>query len=177
MSTMNTYTGKEIDPMHMQIEDLSTEDIAHALSLLCRGNGHLIQFYSVAMHSINCANEAKARGYSRRVQKICLLHDASEAYLSDVIRPVKPHLTNYLEIEDKIMNCIWKKYNLFPLSKEEQMQWKQIDDDILQYEMKHLMIGKEHLETHIVSNPDISNTPCTIIEKEFINLCNKFQEQ
>lgn len=38
----------------------------------------------------------------------CLLHDASEAYISDIIRPVKAHLSNYLEIEEMIMNVIWE---------------------------------------------------------------------
>ena len=63
------------------------------------------------MHNIiNCAKEAKARNYSNRVILAALLHDASEAYISDIIRPVKVHLTNYLEIESMIMNVILQKY-------------------------------------------------------------------
>lgn len=53
----------------------------------------------MGQHCINCAREAKARGYSERVQLACLLHDASEAYLSNVTRPVKRELPKYLEIE------------------------------------------------------------------------------
>jgi hypothetical protein len=60
---MTTYTKRKIDPMEMQIKDIHIKDIAHALSLLCRANGHSKYFYSVAQHSINCAKEAMERGY------------------------------------------------------------------------------------------------------------------
>ena len=109
MATMNTYTGIKIDPMNMASSDISIQDIAHALSLTCRGGGHVSYFFSVAQHSINCMNEAKARGWSERLQLACLLHDASEAYISDIIRPVKAHLSNYLEIESSIMNVILER--------------------------------------------------------------------
>ena len=89
MSYITTYTGKHFDPIQPEPGLFDLTDISHALSLLCRGNGHMKHFYSVAQHSIACAEEAKARGYSARVQLGCLLHDASEAYLSDVTRPVK----------------------------------------------------------------------------------------
>ena len=104
MSVMNTFSGKKFDPMHMNSEDVSLEDLAHALSLLCRGGGHLKYFYSVGQHSINCMKEARARGWSKRVQLACLLHDASEAYIADIIRPVKAHLPEYYKIESKIMD-------------------------------------------------------------------------
>ena len=61
-NVMNTWTGRQFDPLHMQPSDVSLEDIAHALSLLCRGGGHLDRFYSVGQHCINCAGEARARG-------------------------------------------------------------------------------------------------------------------
>ena len=74
MSIMNTYTGKKFDPLQMKPEDVDLVDIAHALSLLCRGGGHIDRFYTVALHSINCANEAKARGWERKLILACLLH-------------------------------------------------------------------------------------------------------
>lgn len=58
---MNTYTGKRFDPMQMTPEDVSLRDIAHALSLLCRGGGHMKYFYTVGLHSLNCAREAASR--------------------------------------------------------------------------------------------------------------------
>lgn len=77
MNTMTTYSGRKFDPMQMTPGDVYIEDIAHALSLLCRGGGQLTYFYSVGQHSLNCATEAKARGWSERQQLACLLHDAS----------------------------------------------------------------------------------------------------
>ena len=133
MSVMNTFSGKKFDPMHMNSEDVSLEDLAHALSLLCRGGGHLKYFYSVGQHSINCMKEARARGWSKRVQLACLLHDASEAYIADIIRPVKAHLPEYYKIESKIMTCIFDKFGLDDLSEEENSRWKQLDDEILDH--------------------------------------------
>ena len=97
MGCIKTYTGIMIDPLHPDADQIVITDIAHALSMLCRANGHFKSFYSVGQHSINCIQEAKARGYSRKVQLACLLHDASEAYLSDVTRPVKAELPRYRE--------------------------------------------------------------------------------
>lgn len=176
MSIMNTFSGKRFDPMNITAEDICTEDIAHALSLLCRGGGHLAHFYSVGQHSLNCAKEAKARGWSERLQLACLLHDASEAYISDIIRPVKVYLTNYLEIEEKIMGKIWEKYGLDDLSEEERRKWKAIDDDILAFELKALMSGArfQTLPT-LSSSPDISNRDWKDVEQEFLETVKHLQ--
>src|SRR5690625_1800702 len=107
-----TYTGISFDPLNPEVNKVSITDIGHALSMICRANGHYRNFYSVAQHSLNCAKEAKKRGYSVKVQLGCLLHDASEAYISDVTRPVKKQLKNYLKIEEKLQNIIYQAYGL-----------------------------------------------------------------
>ena len=81
-----TFTNVVMYPLNPRKEDFRISDIAHALSLMTRANGHFLHFYSVAQHCLNCSYEAEARGYSRRMQLALLLHDASEAYLSDVTR-------------------------------------------------------------------------------------------
>ena len=128
MSYITTYTGKHFDPIQPEPGLFDLTDISHALSLLCRGNGHMKHFYSVAQHSIACAEEAKARGYSARVQLGCLLHDASEAYLSDVTRPVKKDLDYYLKVEALLQDRLWAFF--IPgrvLSEEERGDgWKQL---------------------------------------------------
>lgn len=178
MNTMTTYTGHKFDPMNMTEDDIRMEDIAHALSLLCRGGGHLRSFYTVGQHSINCAKEAKERAYSKRVQFACLLHDASEAYISDIIRPVKCHLSNYLEIESKIMQVIWKKFGLGDLSDEENRQWKQIDDAMLDYELKHLMEGEEDRSADaLFSEPDVAEQPYRKVQEEFLQMAEFYQKQ
>ncbi|HIS06487.1 MAG TPA: phosphohydrolase [Candidatus Choladocola avistercoris] len=168
-NTMTTFTGRHFDPMQIKTEDICMEDIAHALSLMCRGGGHLKYFYSVAQHSLNCAAEAKARGWSERLQLACLLHDASEAYLSDIIRPVKANLTGYLEIENRIMGKILEKFNLSDLTEEEHRKWKQIDDEILYYELKNLMPGEEDLAVpELCALPDISQRDWQNVETDFL---------
>lgn len=168
-NTMTTFTGRHFDPMQISAEDICIEDIAHALSLMCRGGGHLKYFYSVAQHSLNCAAEAKARGWSERLQLACLLHDASEAYLSDIIRPVKANLTGYLEIESRIMEKILEKFNLSDLTEEERRMWKQIDDEMLYYELKNLMSGEEDLAApELCALPDISERNWQSVETDFL---------
>ena len=177
MANMNTYTGHIFDPMHMTIEDVDTKDIAHALSLLCRGGGHIQYFYSVGQHSINCCKEAMARGYSKRVQLACLLHDASEAYISDIIRPVKAHLDNYLEIENQIMTVILRKYHIDDLSEEENCLWKDVDDSLLNYELKAMMAKEENrLIQNICSQPDVSEKEWRSVEEEFIQLLQSYEK-
>lgn len=178
MATMNTYTGIKIDPMNMAASDISIQDIAHALSLTCRGGGHVSYFFSVAQHSINCMNEAKARGWSERLQLACLLHVASEAYISDIIRPVKAHLSNYLEIESSIMNVILERFGLADLSEEENAMWKQIDDDMMNFELKNLMKGEKYRNTDNLSSvPAVAERPWREVEDEFEAECKKLAEK
>lgn len=142
MSRIMTCSHKMFDPLNPEIELIDIADIAHSLSMLCRANGHFQRFYSVGMHSINCAKEAMARNYSRKVQLACLLHDGSEAYLSDVTRPVKQEIPRYKEIEEPLQDVIWKKFLGEDLTEEETRLVFLIDDDILENEFPALMGAK-----------------------------------
>jgi len=82
-----TFTGKEFHPLNPSPAEVCIEDIAHALSLQCRYTGQCKRFYSVAEHSVQVAM-AMPRENSALVLA-ALLHDASEAYLPDLARPVK----------------------------------------------------------------------------------------
>ena len=139
MSYITTVTGKHFCPLDPNSDDIDINDIAHALSLICRANGHFKHFYSVAQHSIACAEEATARGYSPEVILGCLLHDASEAYLCDVTRPVKKHIPQYLQAEEKLQEVIWKRFIGRQLTDVEKKQIFEIDDDILSMEFHLLM--------------------------------------
>lgn len=99
MAYILTHTRRVMDLCDPKPEDIQIEDIAHALAFLARANGHFPHFYSVGQHSINCGREAKSRGLSSRMQLACLLHDTSECYLSDLSRPVKQHVPEYLALE------------------------------------------------------------------------------
>ena len=139
MTYITTYTGKHFNPIEPDSSLIDIRDIAHALSMICRGNGQVTGFFSVAQHCVNCAREAEARKLSGRVILACLLHDAAEAYLSDVPRPLKSFMPQYLEVEDRLLGMVYEKFIGEPLSKEEQLQVKQIDDDMLYYDMEVLL--------------------------------------
>ena len=171
MSEIMTYTKKMFDPLHPDAALMDMEDITHALSLLCRANGHFRNFYSVGQHSVNCAREAKARGYSEKIQLACLLHDASEAYLSDVIRPIKPHLTGYYEIEARLQNQIYAKWLPSPLTEAERKQITEIDDALLYHEFSSLT-GHQVTETA----PILHSTPVVELE-EFRNVERRYLER
>ena len=89
---ITTYTGKHFKQTAPTPELINIPDIAHALSLICRGIGHVKTFWSVGQHCICCANEAAARGLSDRMVLAGVLHDAREGYLSDVQSPFKKTL-------------------------------------------------------------------------------------
>ena len=136
---IRTSSGVKFYPLNPDPQGILIEDIAHALSLLCRGNGHVKVFFSVGQHCIHCAKEAEQRGYSTRLILACLLHDASEAYLSDITRPVKQHLQDYCRYEEHLLEVIYKKFLGSPLSQEEQKLVKIIDDDMLYYDLRDLL--------------------------------------
>ena len=121
---ITTYTGKHFDPTHPDEELICIEDIAHALSLLCRGNGHVRTFFS---------------GYSGRLILASLLHDASECYMSDVPRPFKKSLPEYRKQEEALLNIIYQKYLGSGLSAIEEQKLKEIDNDLLWYDLKYLL--------------------------------------
>ncbi|RVL38051.1 hypothetical protein CN148_11580 [Sinorhizobium meliloti] len=109
---MQTYTGRKFWPMDPQADEVFIEDIAHSLSLQCRYAGHCLRFYSVAEHSVHLARHLRWQGVD--VALWGLLHDASEAYLVDVPRPVKPHLPGYKEAESKVMAAVCERFGLSP---------------------------------------------------------------
>ena len=107
---IQTFSGRKFYPLEPNIEDIHIVDIAKALSHICRFNGHCNRFYSVAEHSLSCLGLARHMGYSYADRYAALLHDAAEAYLSDVVRPVKRFLQGYTYYEYHLEELIAKKY-------------------------------------------------------------------
>lgn len=104
---IQTALGGQFWPIDPRPEEINPEDIAHALSLLCRFGGHCLRFYSVAEHSVLLARKASPEN-----RLWALLHDASEAYLVDVPRPIKPFLAGYREAEEKIMKAVCSRFGI-----------------------------------------------------------------
>jgi len=171
MPTITTYSGIRMNPVQPQREDININDIAHALSLVCRGGGHVTHFYSVAQHSLVCAEEAKARGNSVRVQLGALLHDGSEAYMSDLVRPVKQQIPQYRTIENRLIDTVWAAFIPGePLTEEERQTIREIDDDVMSWDMKILLrdeINRRYENLQI--RPDHSFLPMEEVEKRFLS--------
>ncbi|MBO5929633.1 MAG: phosphohydrolase [Clostridia bacterium] len=170
MSNITTYYNHSFNPTTAILDDIDIRDIAHSLSLLCRAGGHIPHFYSVAQHCLNCLEEARARQYSSRVQLGCLLHDAGEAYLSDITRPVKKFLPKYREIENQLQTLIFGKWLSPNLTTEEIKQVFEIDDAMLYHEFLQLT-GKQLFETapSIQVTPDFSFADFEKIKEQYLS--------
>jgi hypothetical protein len=132
MTWIQTYTGKKFYPLDPKIEDICIEDIAHALSMICRFNGHCNRFYSVAEHSIIISDFLPVGE-----NLAGLLHDGAEAYFCDLPRPIKELFPEYKKLENKTQDLIFKKFNI---KKTEII--KRYDNSILIDESNLLMPNK-----------------------------------
>ena len=101
---LTVFSGKRINPIATKRDDIDWEDIMHSLSMQCRFNGHIKEFYSVAQHCVLVYNLAVADGWDPygEVALSCLMHDATEAYLMDIPTPIKIHLPEYMKWEDEL---------------------------------------------------------------------------
>lgn len=176
MNYITTFTGKHFDPLNPDISQVDIRDIAHALSLTCRGNGHVKTFFSVGQHCINCALEAEQRGCSESIILACLIHDASEAYMSDVPSPFKKSLVEYQKTEEKILDMIYGKFLQEPLSEEEKRVIKCIDNDMLYYDLKELLNEVSEGEApQIAIKLDYRFVPFEQVENMYLKLYEKWK--
>lgn len=106
---IQTFSGIAFPLLSPEAKFISAKDIAHALSLQCRFTGHVKKFYSVAEHCVRCARHAPQK---HKLQT--LLHDAQEAYISDISRPLKRCglLNAYIDIEEAIWIAVAKRFNV-----------------------------------------------------------------
>lgn len=113
---LQTTSGAFFNVFDPRAEDVSLSDIARALSNMTRFGGHIQKFYSVAQHSV-----LVSRLVPEEFALEGLLHDASEAYLMDMPRPIKHHPSFHLfrELEHKVELVIAEKFGFrLPLPPE-----------------------------------------------------------
>jgi len=142
---VETYTGKRFHLLDPQPDEIDIIDIAHALSQQCRYTGHTRRFYSVAEHSVHVSLLVSAPS-----RLVGLLHDASEAYVSDISRPVKmltPVGPPYYEVEERIMRAIAAKFR-FPWPPPKEVKGA---DNIM------LLTEKDQLMTNLSWDEDVSS--------------------
>lgn len=111
---MQTFTGRAFYPLDPYADDIDPVDIAHALSLLCRYGGHVRTFLSVAEHCVLMSHAVTPAN-----ALWALLHDATEAYMGDLIRPLKASMPTYRVAEDRLMTVICQRFGLDPVCPDE----------------------------------------------------------
>ncbi|PZR17550.1 MAG: phosphohydrolase [Archangium gephyra] len=138
---IQTHSGRAVDPINTHPGSLAIEDIAHALSLVNRYTGHTSKPYSVGRHSMTVARLVKMRGGSQNAQLLALLHDATEAYLSDIASPVKQHaiFDGYRAAEAKLADVIWQRFGTGAVGERALQLVKQADADMLLAERKNVL--------------------------------------
>lgn len=104
---MQTFTGRAFYPLDPRTDEIDPDDIAHALSLLCRYGGHVRAFFSVAEHCVLMSHAVTPEN-----ALWALLHDATEAYLGDMIRPLKGSMPEYRRAEKMLMAVICNRFGL-----------------------------------------------------------------
>lgn len=143
---IRTFTGQYVNFIDPDPDTIVIEDIAHALSNMCRWGGHTPRFYSVAQHSILCSKHV-----DKHYRLAALMHDASEAYLMDIPRPIKKLLANYNEIENKLMEVIAKKFKFeWPMPEP-----VRISDDYMLYHEWNFLI-ENNMDDFACFSPEVA---------------------
>lgn len=134
---ITTYSGKCIDLLSPKISDIEIIDIAIGLSNECRWASQTPFHYSVASHSLLVA----ARTETKRDRLLALLHDATEAYLKDIPKPLKNLLPEYQKIEQIFSDIIHEKFGLI-LSNKDKDYLKKIDLAVQDYEYENIFVKR-----------------------------------
>lgn len=109
MSWIQTYTGKVFHVLDPRLESIDIDDIAHSLGMICRFNGHTDRFYSVAEHCVVVSEMVP-----ERVAFEALMHDAHEAYVSDLARPIKwtKNMSGFRDIEKMVDFFVRRRFGM-----------------------------------------------------------------
>lgn len=148
MSWIQTYTGLAFDVLDPTPEMVSPDDLAHALAHVNRYTGHARWPLSVAEHSVmvmwamDTDTELDTRHLSPEEQRTrrlyALLHDASEAYICDVPRPIKPLLAGYAEMEARVMRTVLHRFECDP-TEDDVAAVRRADYRMLETERRQVM--------------------------------------
>jgi hypothetical protein len=113
---IRTFSGIDFWPFDPRTNEIDIVDIAHALSNICRFGGHCRKFYSVAQHSVHVSTVLEMERFNwtkfKTESLIGLLHDAPEAYIGDMVTPVKKHLRSFKKVDSGIWSAIALKFKL-----------------------------------------------------------------
>lgn len=111
-NTIRLRSGKYFDLANPRPDQFDFADIAGALSKICRFGSQCESFYSVAEHLVNCRRVAASDKLSRDAQLAVLMHDATEAFVGDMVKPLKMMLPAYAIIEARVEAAIAEKFGI-----------------------------------------------------------------
>lgn len=135
-----TYTGRTFDYNNITKESINVLDVIHSLVGINRFNGHSSRDYSVGEHTLMCLIMAEKLGLSNREKLLVLIHDFTEAYVGDCPAPLKAHLPEFVEIEEKVELAILDYLGIKRPTDEEYKTIKRIDLTMLVIEMRDLTL-------------------------------------
>ncbi len=166
---IRTYTGKKFHPFDPQPEEIEIGDIAAGLSKQCRFAGQCPIFYSIAEHSCYVAENC-----SDKVKLAALLHDASEAYLVDIPKPIKQELPDYQHIERRVQAAIYRRFNI-NVTYAMALEIGKIDTQLLCVEFKQFFPSHYEEDVSFLAQlplPQVTNEGRTpyIAEERFLRL-------
>lgn len=133
MTWIQTFTGRVFSYDQPTPDMVDIQDIAHALANVCRYAGHTTHFFSVAQHSVLVSQRCEPKDALWG-----LLHDATEAYVADLARPIKhlPGMQAYRDLEARVMGVIAERFGLEP---EMPASVREADNRMLGTEASQLM--------------------------------------
>lgn len=164
---VETFTGGRFDPFDPSPEAVRLEDIAGGLAHTCRFGGHCRRFYSVALHSLHVSVELEDEG--RRLAAYGLLHDAGEAYLGDVPRPVKAAFDGLERAEARIREAVWEAVGLPAPSTDEWATVRAADDRLLAYEAGELLVDGSWADDPPALDYDLDVGPAETVRRRFLD--------
>ena len=116
---MQTHSGLAFYPLDPAPEDIVPTDIAHSLAMQCRYNGHVRRFYSVAEHCVlmsdwmlEHADVSYSDADARELALWALLHDAAEAYIGDMVRPLKINMPTFVALDELVTAAVARRFAL-----------------------------------------------------------------
>ena len=148
-----TYSGRIINLLNFQTSDVRIEEIAHALSRICRFGGHCREPHNVAHHAVLVSQRVEEAGEPDHVIYAALHHDDTEAYLGDMISPLKKLLPEYQKFEERFAQVIAEALNFeYPFSES----IRKADKEIYHRENTDVRWRRPQNPTIIPWNPGVS---------------------
>lgn len=171
---IGTYTGGEFYPLDPEPSEVDLPDIANGLANTCRYAGQCQFYYSVGTHSLYVSEELADWG--PRMQLYGLLHDAAEAYVSDVPRPLKRELDRFADIEAEVLDAVWTGLCIPAPTGEEWAAVMDADDRLFRYEADTLLA---EFEPASVPNLSYELSPCSpeAVREQFLDRARELRRQ